>query len=97
MDYLLYVDDSLIIAIMQVSLILRCLRISWILIIYIDFIPCCLSEVTHRVMIDWVQLEVFERNWVSNKGFVTPNKGRGYSRPLVGIITRESLFRVGIP
>ena len=51
MDYLLYVDDCLIIAMVQVSLNLRYLRISWMLILYLDFIPCCLSEVAHRVMI----------------------------------------------
>ena len=49
--YLLYVDDCLIIAMVQVSLNLRCSRISWMLILCFDFIPCCLLEVTHRVMI----------------------------------------------
>ena len=44
------VDDSLNIAIMQVSLDLRCSRISWILILCFDFIPCYLSEVAHRVI-----------------------------------------------
>ena len=53
MDYLLNVDDSLIIAMMQVSLDLRCSRISWMLILYFDFIPCYLLEVTHRVMIGY--------------------------------------------
>ena len=50
---IIYVDDSLIIAMMQVSLDLRCSRISWMLIICFDFIPCCLLEVTHRVMIGY--------------------------------------------
>ena len=51
MDYLLYVDDYLIIAMVQVSLDLRYIRISWMLIMYLDFIPCCLLEVTRKVMI----------------------------------------------
>ena len=51
MDYLLNVDDSLIIAMVQVSLDLRCSRIPWMLILYFEFIPCYLLEVTHRVMI----------------------------------------------
>ena len=51
MDYLLYVDDCLILAMMQVSLDLRCSMISWMLILYLDFIPYYLSEVSHRVMI----------------------------------------------
>ena len=53
MDYLLYVDDCLIIAMVQVSLNLRCSRISWMLILCFDFIPCCLLKVTHRVMIGY--------------------------------------------
>ena len=53
MNYLLYVDDSLIIEMVQVSLDLRCSRISWMLILYFDFIPCCLSKVAHRVMIGY--------------------------------------------
>ena len=53
MDDLLYVDDCLIIAMVQVSLALRCLRISWMLILYFDFIPCCLSKVAHRVMMGY--------------------------------------------
>ena len=53
MDYLLNVDDSLIITMVQVFLDLRCLRISWMLILYFDFIPYCLSEVTLRVMIGY--------------------------------------------
>ena len=53
MDNLLYVDDSLIIAIVQVSLDLRYSRISWILILYLDFIPCCLLKVAHRMMIGY--------------------------------------------
>ena len=44
-----------------------------------------------------VQLEVFEGNWVANKGFTTPYRGRVYLWPLVRIITRESLARVEIP
>ena len=51
MDYLLYVDDNLIIAMVEVSLDLRCSRISWIMIMYLDFISCCLLDVAHRVMI----------------------------------------------
>ena len=51
MDYLLNVDDSPIIVMVQVSLDLRCSRISWMLILCFDFIPCCLLEVSHRVMI----------------------------------------------
>ena len=51
MDYLLFVDDSLIIAMVQVSLDLRSSRISWMLIPCFDFISCCLLEISHRVMI----------------------------------------------
>ena len=51
MDYLLYVDDCLIITMVQVSLVLRYSRVSWMLILYLDFFPCCLSKVSHRVMI----------------------------------------------
>ena len=53
MDYLLNVDDNLIIAMVQVSLNLRCSRISWILILYFDFIPCYLSKFNLRVMIGY--------------------------------------------
>ena len=53
MNYLLYVDDSLNIAMIQVSLGLRCLRIFWMFILYFDFIPCCLPEVAHRMMIGY--------------------------------------------
>ena len=53
MDYLLYVDDYFIIAIVQVSLDFRYSKISWMLITYLDFIPCCLLEVAHRVMIEY--------------------------------------------
>ena len=53
MNYLLYVDDNLVKAMVQVSLDLRCSRISWMLIMYFDLIPCFLSEVTHRVMIGY--------------------------------------------
>ena len=53
MDYLLYIDDCLIIAMAQVSLNLKYSRISWMLILYLDFIPCYLSEVTNRVMIGY--------------------------------------------
>ena len=53
MDYVLYVDNCLIIAMVQVSLDLRCSRISWMLILYFDFTPCCLSEVTLKVMIGY--------------------------------------------
>ena len=52
MDYLLYVYDCLIIAMMQVALDLRCSRIPWMLLImYFDFIPCCLFKVAHKVII----------------------------------------------
>ena len=51
MNYLLYVDDCLIITTVQVSLDLRCLRISWMLILYFNFTSCCLSEVAVRVML----------------------------------------------
>ena len=57
MDCLLNVDDSLIIEMVHVSLNLRCLRRSWMLIMYLDFIACWLLEVDHRV-----QLEVFIGN-----------------------------------
>ena len=53
MDYLLCVDDSLIVAMMQVSLNMRWSRISWVLILYFDLIPCFLLEVTHKVTIGW--------------------------------------------
>ena len=53
MDYLLSVDDSLVITMVQVSLDLRCSRISWMLILYFYFIPCFLSKVSHRVMIGY--------------------------------------------
>ena len=45
MDYILYVNDCLIIAMVHVSLDLRCLRISSILIMHFDLDPCCLLEV----------------------------------------------------
>ena len=53
MDYLFSVDDSLIIAMVQVSLDLRYSRLSWMSILYFDFITCCLLEVAHRVMIGY--------------------------------------------
>ena len=53
MDYLLNVDDSLIISMVQVSLDLGCLKISWMLILYLDFILCCLPKVAHGVMIGY--------------------------------------------
>ena len=53
MEYLLNVDDSLTIAMVQVSLDLKYSRISWILILYLDFIPCCLPKVAHRVIIGY--------------------------------------------
>ena len=53
MDYLSYVADCLIIVMVQVSLDLRCSRISWMLILYFDFIPYFLSKVAHRVMIEY--------------------------------------------
>ena len=42
----LNVDDCVIIAMVQVSLDLRCSRISWMLILYFDLDPCCLFEVS---------------------------------------------------
>ena len=51
MDYLFHVDDSLIIALVQVSLDLRYSSLSWMLIMCFDIIPCCLLKVAHRVMI----------------------------------------------
>ena len=53
MEYLLNVDDCLIIAMVQVSLNLRCSRISWMVILYLDVIPCCLPEVAHEVIIEY--------------------------------------------
>ena len=53
MNYLLNIDDSLIIAMMQVFLDLRCSKISWMLIMYFDFIPYCLSKIALRVMIGY--------------------------------------------
>ena len=53
MNYLLYVDDCLIIAMVQVFLDLRRSRISWILILYFDFIPCYIFKVAHRVIIEY--------------------------------------------
>ena len=41
----LNVDDYLIIAMMHVSLDLRCSRKSWMLIMYFDLDPCCLLKV----------------------------------------------------
>ena len=41
----LNVDDCLIIAMVHVSLDLRCSRISWMLILYFDLDLCCLLEV----------------------------------------------------
>ena len=38
-------------ATVQVSIDLRCSRISWMLILYVDLIHCCLLEVALRVMI----------------------------------------------
>ena len=52
MDYLLYVDDCLIIAMVQVSLDLRCSMISWMLILYFDFIPYFFSKFARGVMIE---------------------------------------------
>ena len=54
MDYLLYIDDCLIIAMVHVSLHLRCSMIFWMLILYFDFIPCYLFEVAHRVIIGYI-------------------------------------------
>ena len=53
MDYLLYVADCLTIAMVLVSLDLRYSRISWMLIMYLDFTLGCLSVLTHRVMIKY--------------------------------------------
>ena len=51
MDYLAFVDYCLIIAMVKVSLDLRCSRISWMLIMDFDFIHCCFLEVALKVMI----------------------------------------------
>ena len=53
MDYLLYVDDCLIIEMVQVSLDLRYSRIFWMLIMYLDSIPSFLLEVAHWVIIGY--------------------------------------------
>ena len=53
MDYLLNVDDCLIISMVHVSLDLRCLRISWMLILYFDLNPCCLLEVALWVIVGY--------------------------------------------
>ena len=53
MDYLLYVDDCLIIVMVQVSLDLRCSRISTSFLVAFQRSP---------IGDDWVQLEVFEGN-----------------------------------
>ena len=53
MDYLLYVDDCLIITMMHISLDLRCSRISLMLILYFDLDPCYLLEVALRVMVGY--------------------------------------------
>ena len=42
----LNVDDYVIIVMVQVSLDLRCSRISSMLILYFDLNPCCLLEVS---------------------------------------------------
>ena len=51
MDYLLCVDDSLIIAMVQLSLDLRCSRLSWMLILYFNLDSCYLFQVTLWVMV----------------------------------------------
>ena len=91
MNYLYYVDDFPIIAMVQISLNLRCSRISWMLILYFDFIPCCLSNVAHRVMIGY---RLRYSKVVANKGCITPDRRRVYPRPLIENITRESLTKV---
>ena len=53
MDYLLHVDDNLIIAMMQVFLDLRSSKISWMLILYFNLDPCCLFEVILWVMVGY--------------------------------------------
>ena len=47
------VDDNLNVITVQVSLDLRYSRISWISILYFDFIPSYLLEVAHRAMIEF--------------------------------------------
>ena len=47
------VDDCLIIAMVHVSLDLRCSRISWMLIMYFNLNPCSLLEVTFWVMVGY--------------------------------------------
>ena len=54
MDYLLHLDDSLNIEMVQVSLDLKYLRLPWILILFFNFIPCCLSKVIYRVMTRYI-------------------------------------------
>ena len=49
----LYVDDCLIIAIVHVSLDLKCSRISWMLILCFDLDPCSLLEVALWVMVGY--------------------------------------------
>ena len=45
MDYLLHVDDNLIIAMVLVFLDLRTSKIYWMVILYFNLDPCCLFEV----------------------------------------------------
>ena len=49
----LNVDDSIAIAMVQVLLFLRCLRISCMLILCFDLIHFYLSKVAHKVMIGY--------------------------------------------
>ena len=96
MNFLLYVDDSLIIEMVQVSLNLRCSRISWILILYFDLDPCCLLEVTLWVMVGY-SLRYSKVIDEPTKDSPLLNRGRVYLWPLVGMITWESLARVEMP
>ena len=54
---------------------------------YFDLDPCCLLEVAIWVIVRYS----LRYSKVANIGFATPNRGRVYLWPLVGIITQESL------
>ena len=49
----LNVDDCLIIVMVPVSLNLRCLRISWMLILYFVLDPCRLLEVALWMIVEY--------------------------------------------
>ena len=81
------INDSLIITMMQVSLELRCSRISWVLILYFHFGPCCLREVARRMMIGYNlrDSKIIEQSMEDSPLLIE----EGYPRPLVEIITRN--------